>query len=119
MNYVRTAILLAGLTALFMGVGYLIGGGSGQTLSPGSDYPLELQRAEKVKAALGVDGRGLTQTAIRFALASPKVSTVLVGFSNTTHIDDAVACSGAPAIPEESMARLRALWQSDFGKLTA
>jgi aryl-alcohol dehydrogenase-like predicted oxidoreductase len=95
------------------------GGGSGQTLSPGSDYPLELQRAEKVKAALGVDGRGLTQTAIRFALASPNVSTVLVGFSNTTHIDDAVACSGAPAISEESMARLRALWQSDFGKLTA
>ena len=29
MNYVRTAILLAGLTALFMGVGYLIGGGGG------------------------------------------------------------------------------------------
>ena len=26
MNYVRTAILLAGLTALFMGVGFLIGG---------------------------------------------------------------------------------------------
>jgi heat shock protein HtpX len=29
MNYLRTAILLAGLTALFMGVGYLIGGASG------------------------------------------------------------------------------------------
>src|SRR5262249_57225075 len=29
MNYLRTAILLAGLTALFMGVGYLIRGGSG------------------------------------------------------------------------------------------
>jgi heat shock protein HtpX len=29
MNYVRTAILLAGLTALLMGVGYLIGGQSG------------------------------------------------------------------------------------------
>ena len=28
MNYLRTAILLAGLTALFMGVGYLIGGQS-------------------------------------------------------------------------------------------
>ena len=26
MNYFRTAMLLAGLTALFMGVGYLIGG---------------------------------------------------------------------------------------------
>ena len=29
MNYLRTAILLAGLTGLFMGVGYLIGGASG------------------------------------------------------------------------------------------
>src|SRR5690349_15139335 len=29
MNYLRTAMLLAGLTALFMGVGYLIGGGTG------------------------------------------------------------------------------------------
>ena len=29
MNYLRTAILLAGLTALFMGIGYLIGGAAG------------------------------------------------------------------------------------------
>ena len=29
MNFMRTAILLAGMTALFMGVGYLIGGASG------------------------------------------------------------------------------------------
>jgi heat shock protein HtpX len=33
MNYFRTAILLAGLTALFMGVGYLIGGQSGALLA--------------------------------------------------------------------------------------
>jgi len=33
MNYVRTAILLAGLTALFMGVGYLIGGQSGAMIA--------------------------------------------------------------------------------------
>jgi heat shock protein HtpX len=29
MNYLRTAILLAGLTALFMAIGFLIGGESG------------------------------------------------------------------------------------------
>ena len=29
MNYLRTAVLLAGLTALFMAVGYLIGGAGG------------------------------------------------------------------------------------------
>src|SRR5258708_4865317 len=33
MNYLRTAILLAGLTALFMGVGYLIGGASGAAIA--------------------------------------------------------------------------------------
>jgi heat shock protein HtpX len=33
MNYLRTAILLAGLTALFMGVGYLIGGPSGAMIA--------------------------------------------------------------------------------------
>jgi heat shock protein HtpX len=33
MSYFRTAILLAGMTALFMGVGYLIGGQSGMLLA--------------------------------------------------------------------------------------
>jgi heat shock protein HtpX len=33
MNYLRTAILLAGLTALFMGVGYLIGGSGGAMIA--------------------------------------------------------------------------------------
>jgi len=33
MNYMRTAILLAGLTALFMGVGYLIGGQTGMLIA--------------------------------------------------------------------------------------
>ena len=33
MNYLKTAILLAGLTALFMGVGYLIGGRAGTMIA--------------------------------------------------------------------------------------
>jgi len=33
MNYLRTAILLAGLTALFMGLGYLIGGAGGAIIA--------------------------------------------------------------------------------------
>ena len=33
MNYFRTAILLAGLTALFMGVGFLIGGQAGAMIA--------------------------------------------------------------------------------------
>jgi aryl-alcohol dehydrogenase-like predicted oxidoreductase len=91
------------------------GGGSGQTLSPGSDYASDLQRAEKVKTALNVQGKDLTQAAIRFGLMNQNVSAVLVGFSNTTHVDEAVACSGAPKLSEQEMAKLRSLWQMDFG----
>ena len=90
------------------------GGGSGQTLSPGSDYPTDLQRAKKIKAALGVSGKDLTQAAIRFGLMNSKISMVLVGFSNTTHVDDAVACSGAPALTDEQMGKVRRLWETDF-----
>lgn len=90
------------------------GGGSGQTLSPGSDYPVDLQRAEKMKAALGMDGKNLTQAAIRFALMNEKVSTVLVGFSKPNHVDEAVACSGAPGLTDEQMNKIRKLWQADF-----
>jgi aryl-alcohol dehydrogenase-like predicted oxidoreductase len=92
------------------------GGSSSEPLSPGSDYALDLERADKVKAALRVDGKNLTQAAIRFGLMNRKVSTVLVGFSNTTHIDEAVACSGAPGLPDEQMAKIRNLWETDFGK---
>lgn len=94
------------------------GGSSSEPLSPGSDYPIDLQRAEKVKAALNVDGKDLTQAAIRFGLMNQKVSTVLVGFSNTTHVDEAVACSGAPGLSDEQMAKVRKLWQTDFDRLS-
>jgi aryl-alcohol dehydrogenase-like predicted oxidoreductase len=95
------------------------GGSSTEPLSPGSDYAIDLQRAEQVKAALGVDGKDLTQAAIRFGLMNPKVSTVLVGFSNTTHIDEAVACSGMPVLSDEQIGKVRKLWETDFGKLSS
>src|SRR4029077_6488444 len=77
------------------------GGSSPEALSPGSDYPLDVRRAEKVKAALGLEGKSLAQAAIRFGLMKSEVSTVLVGFSNTAHIDEALACSGAGGLSQD------------------
>ena len=108
-------ILAAGALTSDPGAG---GGSSSEPLSPGSDYALDLERAEKVKAALGVGGKDLTQAAIRFGLMNPKVSTVLVGFSNTAHIDEAVACSSAPALSGQEMSRVKKLWETDFGRLS-
>jgi aryl-alcohol dehydrogenase-like predicted oxidoreductase len=90
------------------------GGSSPEPLSPGSDYPLDVQRAEKVKAALSLDGKSLAQAAIRFGLMKSEVSTVLVGFSNTAHIDEAVACSGAGALSQDAMTKVKQLWDTDF-----
>jgi aryl-alcohol dehydrogenase-like predicted oxidoreductase len=93
------------------------GGSSPEPLSPGSDYPMDVERAAKVRAALGVDGKGLTQAAIRFGLLKPQVSTVLVGFSNSAHIDEAVACSAAGGLSPDALAKVRQLWDTDFGRL--
>ena len=94
------------------------GGSSSEPLSPGSDYAIDLQRAEKVKAALGINGKDLTQAAIRFGLMNQQVSTVLVGFSNTTHVDEAVACSGMPELSGDQMTKVRKLWETDFDRLS-
>ncbi|HWP57934.1 MAG TPA: aldo/keto reductase [Candidatus Acidoferrales bacterium] len=95
------------------------GGSSGQTMSPGSDFPSDLARAKLVKAALGGEIASLAQAAIRFALMKPEVSTVLVGFSNVAHVEEAAACSGAGGLSDRAMAALRRLWDSDFGRLSA
>ena len=94
------------------------GGSSPEPLSPGSDYSLDLDRAEKVKSALSIRGKEMTQAAIRFGLMKTEVSTVLVGFSNTSHIDEAVACSGTPGLSDGQMVKMRKLWKSDFGRLS-
>jgi aryl-alcohol dehydrogenase-like predicted oxidoreductase len=107
-------VLAAGALTLHPEAG---GGSSPEALSPGSDYALDLKRAEKVKFLVGKDMTRLTHAAIRFGLMKKGVSTVLVGFSNTSHIDDAAACSGAGGLSDEAMARMRELWASDFGKL--
>ena len=92
------------------------GGGSGNTLSPGSDYPLDLARTEKVKTALGVAGKDLTQAAIRFGLMHSTTAAVLVGFSNTTHVDEAVACSEMAGLTDAQMGKMKNLWASDFNR---
>ena len=95
------------------------GGSSGQTMSPGSDFPSDLKRAQIVKTTIGGEGASLAQAAIRFGLMKTEVSTVLVGFSNVTHVDVAAACSGAGPLSEGAMAALRKLWDSDFGRVNS
>jgi aryl-alcohol dehydrogenase-like predicted oxidoreductase len=114
MGAIVIRVLAAGALTSDPGAG---GGSSPEPLSPGSDYSLDLERAEKINSALGVTGKELTQLAIRFALMKAEVSAVLVGFSNTSHIDEAVSCSGAAGLSQDEMHKLKQLWDNDFGRL--
>ena len=84
------------------------------TLSPGSDFPLDVERARRLMWLVDGEVKTLSEAAIRFALMKPEVSTVLVGFSDTEQVDQAVSCSGSAGLPAGAMARLRELWNSDF-----
>jgi heat shock protein HtpX len=87
MNYFKTAVLLAGLTALFMGVGYLIGGSGGALIAlvvaagmniftywNSDKMVLSMNGAQEVDASVAPDlfnmVRGLAQ---RAQLPMPKV----------------------------------------------
>ncbi len=90
--------------------------GSENTLSPGSDYAVDLQRAQKLKWLVSGDVTTFPQAAIRFALSNSQDSTVLVGFSELSHVEQAVSCSGAGGLSDQIMGRLRSYWESDFSK---
>ncbi|MBI2917163.1 MAG: aldo/keto reductase [Chloroflexi bacterium] len=90
------------------------GGGGGHTLSPGSEYDADLERAVKVRQALREETGTLPQTAMRYVLSHPSVSTVLVGFSSVEHIDEAVRCAASPGLSPASLARLQRLYARDF-----
>lgn len=90
------------------------GSSSGEPLSPGSDYALDVERAQKLGFLIRGNIKTLSQAAIRFALMKPEVSTVLVGFSNLEHIEGAVGCLGTGGLSGEAMANLRRLWETDF-----
>jgi aryl-alcohol dehydrogenase-like predicted oxidoreductase len=88
-----------------------IGGG----LTPGSEYKDDEKRARKLGFLIDSNLNSIPQAAVRFALDNPNVSTVLVGYSDTTQISEAAACSDKESIPESSLEKLRNLWANDFG----
>ncbi|MDE2837826.1 MAG: aldo/keto reductase [Chloroflexota bacterium] len=90
----------------------LAGGG----LSRNADmYQAMVERA-KPFAFLSRSGQTLSQAAYRFILQDEAVTTVLGGFSEMAHLEEAAGCSGAPPLSDEDMARLDMVWRSNVGK---
>jgi aryl-alcohol dehydrogenase-like predicted oxidoreductase len=87
---------------------------AGGPISPGSDHDSDRRRAAAVDRALSSEPGTPAQRAIRFALADPRISGVLVGFSTLEQVDEALAASGMGPLPARAIARLQPLWESDF-----
>jgi aryl-alcohol dehydrogenase-like predicted oxidoreductase len=55
------------------------------------------------------------QTAIRFALANPDISCVLVGMAELAHLEEALAAAEMGPLPDEGLRELREVYRSNFG----
>jgi aryl-alcohol dehydrogenase-like predicted oxidoreductase len=70
------------------------------------NLPETLERVDRLKA-LVPPCMTLPQLALRFVLANPTVSTVIVGMRDLRHIEENLACSGAEPLPAELIEALR------------
>jgi L-galactose dehydrogenase/L-glyceraldehyde 3-phosphate reductase len=72
------------------------------------------RKAKAVFDAVG-DGYGTrAQVALRFVLSNPDVSCAIIGSAELHHIDEALAAAEMGPLPPEAMARLDALYSTDF-----
>ena len=58
----------------------------------------------------------LSDAAYRFILAKEGVTTVIGGYSEIDHLEQAVANSGAAPLSPEEMARLEMVWRANYGR---
>jgi aryl-alcohol dehydrogenase-like predicted oxidoreductase len=91
-------------------------GRAGMAMSPGSDVESDSRRMALVEDALREEPGTMAQKSIRFALDVHGVSGVLVGFTTTDQVDEAAEAAALPALSESAMARLDALYRTDFGQ---
>jgi D-threo-aldose 1-dehydrogenase len=80
-----------------------------------ADLPNEERRARAVFERLGDRYGTRAQSAIRFALANPDISGIVVGMAELDHLEQALAAAEMGPLPEEALAALREVYASGFG----
>jgi aryl-alcohol dehydrogenase-like predicted oxidoreductase len=80
------------------------------------DRPAQVEkRVDDLLADLGIAVEELPSTALRFALAGPAVSTVIVGMRSLTNVERNAAVAEEPSLSPEQLALLaRHRWQKNF-----
>jgi L-galactose dehydrogenase/L-glyceraldehyde 3-phosphate reductase len=81
-------------------------------LSENSGLDIEQRRARAVFATLGNQYGTRAQTAVRFALAHPDLSCVVIGLAELAHLEEAVAAQAMGPLPRAAIERLDAAYES-------
>jgi aryl-alcohol dehydrogenase-like predicted oxidoreductase len=71
-----------------------------------TDLGGEEARARAIFEHLGTRHGTRAQTALRYALANPELSTVIVGLAALEHLDEALAAFEAGPLPVEALAEI-------------
>ena len=74
------------------------------------------RKAKAVFDAIGSDQGTRAQVALRFVLANPDVSAAIIGSAELAHIDEALQAVDMGPLPASVLAKLDALYASDFGR---
>lgn len=104
-----------------MGIRIFAGGHLASAERHGREIPItdntenaaEEARANAAFALLGDTHGSRAQAALRFGLACPQLSTIVVGLGEPEHLDQALAAVEMGALPEDALAALQALRESD------
>ena len=77
----------------------------------------EQRKAKAVFDAIGGSHGTRAQVALRFVLSNPLVSGAIIGSAELHHIDEALQAAAMGPLPADVLARLDALYESDFGRV--
>jgi len=84
-------------------------GDPGRGLVSGASYQTDIERARQLASLAGELGLDSPiELALRFGLSKPGVSTVLVGYSNFEHLEEAIRFAERGPLPEEAVQRVLA-----------
>jgi D-threo-aldose 1-dehydrogenase len=75
------------------------------------------RKTKAVFEAIGTDQGTRAQVALRFVLSNPHVSCAVIGSAELHHIDEALQAGAMGPLPPRVLARLDALYESDFGRV--
>ncbi len=82
---------------------------------PDADLSLEARRVKAVFEKLGHRFGTRAQTALRFSLANPDLSCIVIGMAELDHLEQAIAAAEMGPMPADGLADLAALYDTNFG----